>query len=357
MGIAIQTIPSSTSASATSGAAGASDTAFGISDSVTGGADIFAALLSQQLMPAEVQSSLAGTNTSESKTKGDSTEEDATSLGADGLAVLPGVLSELLGQKPTPTASTSNTAESLSGAVGSATDSGSKQSALGLNSMSQGAGSIGNASSDAQPTLTSTNPSAAQETSAFADSLANSEGKADTSGTSLTASAQASPQVATAHGTSSSNTANLTLSTPLHSANWSNDLGHQISWMARNDQQSAVISINPPELGPIQISLNLDGDQATANFVAPSQETRQALEDALPRLRDMLSSSGINLGQANVGSQMPGQQGQFADSQSQSSNSSRSDADNAILRDTSGSTVATTTRASSGGRGMVDLFA
>ena len=43
-------------------------------------------------------------------------------------------------------------------------------------------------------------------------------------------------------------------------------------------------------------------------FVSQHAEVRQALQDALPQLREMLASSGINLGQANVSDQGPKEQ-------------------------------------------------
>jgi flagellar hook-length control protein FliK len=46
--------------------------------------------------------------------------------------------------------------------------------------------------------------------------------------------------------------------------------------------------------------LNVTNDQATASFFSAQPEVRQALEAALPKLREMLNESGIQLGQATV---------------------------------------------------------
>ena len=60
------------------------------------------------------------------------------------------------------------------------------------------------------------------------------------------------------------------------------------------------ININPPELGPIEVRISLKNDQANVNFYAQHGEVRDAIEEAFPRLRDMLSQNGLNLEDSNV---------------------------------------------------------
>lgn len=91
--------------------------------------------------------------------------------------------------------------------------------------------------------------------------------------------------------------------TPLHEAGWGDDFGQRLIWMARNDMQTAQLSINPGNLGPIEVTLNLGSDQATAVFSSPFSDVRESLEAALPRLREMLAGAGIELGQAQVSAQ------------------------------------------------------
>ena len=90
---------------------------------------------------------------------------------------------------------------------------------------------------------------------------------------------------------------------------WNQSLGQQVVWMVNGDVQTASLNLNPPELGPLQITLNVSNNQASANFVAVQPEVRQALEDAMPRLREMLGEAGIELGNANVSTGTPQQQG------------------------------------------------
>lgn len=146
----------------------------------------------------------------------------------------------------------------------------------------------------------------------------------------------------------------LKVETPLRSHAWSEDFSQKVVWMTSNDKQAAQITINPPDMGPIEISLNLTKDNASAFFVSQNAEVRASIETALPRLKEMLANVGIELGQSNVSSQSSQQQ---HGNQETRHGSPRWIADNAILGgDSAGKLVAHTTTAASG-TGLVDLFA
>lgn len=84
---------------------------------------------------------------------------------------------------------------------------------------------------------------------------------------------------------------------------WDEGLADHAIWMARNDVQTAELHLNPAELGPIEVTLTLTGEdktQAVVQFSAAHAGTREAIETALPRLREMLQENGITLGQAGV---------------------------------------------------------
>lgn len=95
----------------------------------------------------------------------------------------------------------------------------------------------------------------------------------------------------------------LDVPTPVQAPNWSSDVGQRVVWMAKNNIQEAQLSVNPPHLGPIEISLSLKDDSASARFFSPHAEVREILEQALPRLREMLAGAGVQLGQSDVGAQ------------------------------------------------------
>jgi flagellar hook-length control protein FliK len=94
----------------------------------------------------------------------------------------------------------------------------------------------------------------------------------------------------------------LRLEPRVGSAAFSEALGDRVTWMAKNDLQSAELHLNPPDLGPLQVVVDVNRDQAAAFFSSPHADVRQAIEEALPRLREMFAQSGIQLGNASVGS-------------------------------------------------------
>ena len=95
---------------------------------------------------------------------------------------------------------------------------------------------------------------------------------------------------------------------------WDQALGQKIVWMIGGAEQSASISLNPPDLGPLQVVLNVTNDQANATFIAAQPEVRLAIEAALPKLREMMSDAGIQLGQTNVSADTSSHQGAQQDS-------------------------------------------
>ncbi|WP_052690021.1 flagellar hook-length control protein FliK [Xanthomonas sp. GPE 39] len=94
----------------------------------------------------------------------------------------------------------------------------------------------------------------------------------------------------------------------LHSMHFDEELGARISWLADQTIGHAHIKLNPAELGPIEVRLHLAGDQVNASFTSAQANVRQAVENSLPRLREMLGQHGFQLGQADVGQQPQQQQ-------------------------------------------------
>jgi hypothetical protein len=89
----------------------------------------------------------------------------------------------------------------------------------------------------------------------------------------------------------------------LNQKNWGRTLGHQLNWMVNNQLQQAEIRVNPPDLGPIELRVSLQNNQTSVTFFCHESAVREALENALPRLREMLDSQGISLNQAQVSDQ------------------------------------------------------
>ena len=77
---------------------------------------------------------------------------------------------------------------------------------------------------------------------------------------------------------------------------WDGAIGDRVMWMVNQRLQGAAIRLNPPELGPIEVRINMQGDQAQVSFSAQHASVREALEAAIPRLRDMFGNRGSGSG-------------------------------------------------------------
>jgi flagellar hook-length control protein FliK len=89
---------------------------------------------------------------------------------------------------------------------------------------------------------------------------------------------------------------------------WDQQVGQKVIFMAAGGTQTAQLTLNPPDLGPLQVVLSVNNDQTNVAFTSAQPEVRQALEAALPKLRETLGEAGISLGSATVGTGMPDQQ-------------------------------------------------
>ena len=92
-------------------------------------------------------------------------------------------------------------------------------------------------------------------------------------------------------------------SADLHGGHFDEDIGDAVRWMADQKIGHAHIKVTPNDLGTVEIRLRLDGDRVHADFSSAQAEVRQALENGLPRLRDMLGQHGFQLAHADVGQQ------------------------------------------------------
>jgi flagellar hook-length control protein FliK len=143
---------------------------------------------------------------------------------------------------------------------------------------------------------------------------------------------------------------------------WENQVGQKVVYMVGNEEQTASLTLNPPDLGPLQVVLSITNDQASVTFSANQEEVRQALEDALPRLREMMSENGIALGNASVNAGMPdNRQAQEQAARNSSGlggngGNGRGRGDNGNIADDSAARPVTRS-VTLGDRGMVDTFA
>ncbi len=84
---------------------------------------------------------------------------------------------------------------------------------------------------------------------------------------------------------------------------WGEHIGERVLMMAGNQVRTAEIRLTPAELGPLRVQVSVEDGAANVTFQAQHAVTREAIEQALPRLRELLAENGLSLGQANVGEQ------------------------------------------------------
>lgn len=164
--------------------------------------------------------------------------------------------------------------------------------------------------------------------------------------------AEAHASHAPAHGTISPE-----VKTPVGAQGWDSEVGDKLVWMVNRQEQRAELVLNPPQLGRVEVSLSMNGDQTNASFVSANPAVRDALEAALPRLREILADAGVSLGQTQVGAESSNNAAnQSADRRGNGHNPAHHAADldtveSGALRQDAGRTWIRQ------GRGLVDTFA
>ncbi|MDL2284148.1 flagellar hook-length control protein FliK [Oxalobacter sp. OttesenSCG-928-P03] len=136
---------------------------------------------------------------------------------------------------------------------------------------------------------------------------------------------------------------------------WNQAISQRVLWMVGQEQQSASLTLNPPELGPVRVVVSVSNNNASANFFSANPDVRQALEGSLPRLREMMEGAGIQLGQAQVGAEGSGNpESGHASSSGRTAGLQGSESDSAGLSAVTTDTPVTGRKV---GRGLVDTFA
>ena len=93
------------------------------------------------------------------------------------------------------------------------------------------------------------------------------------------------------------------INVPVQNPQWSQQVGDRVQWMIGQNLHQADIHLNPPELGSLQVHIQMHGDHASVNFSSPHAQVRDALDAAMPRLREMMHDAGLSLGDVNVSGQ------------------------------------------------------
>lgn len=156
-------------------------------------------------------------------------------------------------------------------------EAGSRVDASALNTGGGGAGGMGSESGDSG--------SQRQDSGTQSGATQNTQ-----------AAQPRNPQVAQAQAQQLFN-AHPQLLTP----HWGQAVGERMIMMAQHGPRSAQIQLDPPELGSMQIRVHVQGqDQISVSFTSPNPAVRDALEQQMPRLREMLAEQGLELSEGAI---------------------------------------------------------
>jgi flagellar hook-length control protein FliK len=101
-------------------------------------------------------------------------------------------------------------------------------------------------------------------------------------------------------------TAEAAIAAPPGSPAFAGEIAAQVSTFVRDGVQEAQLHLNPAEMGPVEVRIQLEGDAARVVLAAEQAPTRQWLEQALPTLAGSLREAGLTLAGGGVFERAPG---------------------------------------------------
>lgn len=142
---------------------------------------------------------------------------------------------------------------------------------------------------------------------------------------------------------------------------WTDEVVDKVMWMSSQNLKSADIQLDPPDLGRLEVRINMTQDAATqVTFASPHMGVRDAVTESMHRLRDMFTQQGmtmdVNVSDQSLNRGWAGQNGNSDGQQSRggSSSNSRFAGDEEISVSTS---EIRSSGSLTGGRGLVDYYA
>lgn len=89
-------------------------------------------------------------------------------------------------------------------------------------------------------------------------------------------------------------------------------VSEQVQMMMSKNLKNVDIRLDPPELGRMQIRMSMNSDIASIQFTVSNPQAKDMVEQAMPRLREMLAQQGVQLADSSVQQQSSGQQQQYS---------------------------------------------
>ncbi|HHT0591744.1 TPA: flagellar hook-length control protein FliK [Legionella anisa] len=109
----------------------------------------------------------------------------------------------------------------------------------------------------------------------------------------------------------------LTIPTEINKPEWAKQFSDHIIWLGQHEVKSALIKINPEDLGPLEISIKVINDSASINITTHSHQIRAIIDQSLPKLQAMMAEQGLNLSEVHIDSGDSTRQSSQQDSRSQ----------------------------------------
>ncbi|WP_175837248.1 flagellar hook-length control protein FliK [Burkholderia anthina] len=283
--------------------------------------------------------------------------QDATAVPASGRDALQAALAKLTGGAGAIGASTASTTSGSTAAAPLASKAATFDRTLG---DAQGALAAQQTPSQANAQALQAAATAAPAAHALAQAGDTASPSADAmAAAAATAAAAAQSNVPASPAAGAIAAANAHVLAPqVGTTDWTDALSQKVVFLSNAHQQSAELTLNPPDLGPLQVVLRVADNHAHALFVSQHPQVRDAVEAALPKLREAMEAGGLGLGSASVSdggfaSQQQNAQQSFSGGQSsQRARAGSSGADAPLDAVQSAAAAATVNRV-----GLVDTFA
>ena len=101
------------------------------------------------------------------------------------------------------------------------------------------------------------------------------------------------------------------------SPTWHEAFASRVQWLVDTQVGEAHIKLNPPELGAVDVKISLVDDKTYVQLTTATAAARDELSQSLPRLRELFTASGLELGGASVHNGRDGQQSAYGQGQDQ----------------------------------------
>ena len=105
---------------------------------------------------------------------------------------------------------------------------------------------------------------------------------------------------------------------PVSHAEWGDKVAGKLTWLTARNMSVAEIHLTPPDMGPMEVRVQVHQDQANVSVHSANPVVRDQLELHGHRLREMLNEQGFSLEKFDVsdsGQNPAGGRGAFSDSQ------------------------------------------